>query len=105
MKSSLPVPGTLLSTPVDGPAKGISTAAHWDGMLDNYYRLMGWDRQTGKPFPATLRALGLDSVVADLWTDTTVRVNYRGVSLFIFSYRIDEILFPLIEIVSEIRFR
>jgi aldehyde:ferredoxin oxidoreductase len=60
------------STPVDGPAKGISIASHWDGMLDNYYRLMGWDRQTGKPLPATLSALGLDSVVADLWTDTTV---------------------------------
>jgi aldehyde:ferredoxin oxidoreductase len=60
------------STPIDGPAKGISSAAHWDGMLDNYYRLMGWDRLTGKPFPATLRALGLDSVVADLWTDTMV---------------------------------
>jgi hypothetical protein len=29
-------------------------------------------RQTGKPFPETLRALGLDSVAADLWTDTTV---------------------------------
>ncbi len=57
------------STPVDGPAKGISIAAHWDGMLDNYYRLMGWDRQTGKPFPATLKALGLDSVIADLWIE------------------------------------
>jgi aldehyde:ferredoxin oxidoreductase len=57
------------STPVDGPAKGISIASHWNGMLDNYYRLMGWDRQTGKPFPATLRALGLDAVAADLWTE------------------------------------
>ncbi len=58
------------STPVDGPAKGIGIAPHWDAMLDNYYHLMGWDRKTGKPFPETLRALGLDSVVADLWTDT-----------------------------------
>ncbi|MCL5807615.1 MAG: hypothetical protein M1418_03500 [Deltaproteobacteria bacterium] len=60
------------STPVDGPAKGISIAPHWDTMLDNYYRLMGWDRQTGKPLPETLRALELDSVVADLWRDTKV---------------------------------
>ena len=60
------------STPVDGPAKGISIAPHWEGMLDNYYRLMGWDRQTGKPLPETLKALGLDSVVADLWADTMV---------------------------------
>jgi aldehyde:ferredoxin oxidoreductase len=57
------------STPVDGPSKGISIAPHWDGMMDNYYQLMGWDRQTGKPFPETLRALGLDSVVDDLWTE------------------------------------
>jgi aldehyde:ferredoxin oxidoreductase len=57
------------STPVDGPAKGISIAAHWDGMMDNYYQLMGWDRKTGRPFPETLRALGLDSVAADLWTE------------------------------------
>jgi aldehyde:ferredoxin oxidoreductase len=57
------------STPVDGPAKGISIETHWDGMMDNYYRLMGWDRQTGKPLPATLRALGLDSVATDLWSE------------------------------------
>ncbi len=56
------------SAPTDGPAKGISIAPHWDEMLDNYHRLMGWDRQTGKPLPETLRGLGLDSVVADLWT-------------------------------------
>ena len=43
-----------------------------DGMLDTYYQLMGWDRETGKPSPVTLRALGLDYVVADLWADTTV---------------------------------
>jgi aldehyde:ferredoxin oxidoreductase len=55
------------SAPTDGPAKDISIAPHWDGMLDNYYGLMGWDRQTGKPLPETLRALGLGSVVADLW--------------------------------------
>ncbi|MFC2001497.1 aldehyde ferredoxin oxidoreductase family protein [Chloroflexota bacterium] len=60
------------SAPVDGPAKGISIAPHWDSMLDNYYQLMGWDRQTGKPYPATLSALGLDYVAADLWADTTV---------------------------------
>jgi aldehyde:ferredoxin oxidoreductase len=55
------------SAPADGPAKGVSIVSHWDAMLDNYYRLMGWDRKTGKPLPETLRALGLDSVVADLW--------------------------------------
>lgn len=55
------------STPVDGPAKGISVVQHWDSMLDNYYKLMGWDRKTGRPFPETLRALGLEHVITDLW--------------------------------------
>ncbi len=41
-------------------------------MLDNYYRLMGWDRETGKPLPETLRASGLDFVVADIWADAKV---------------------------------
>ena len=56
------------SAPTDGPAKGITIAPHWEEMLDSYYREMGWDRQTGKPLPETLRSLGLDSVVADLWS-------------------------------------
>lgn len=55
------------SAPVDGPAQGISVAPHWDSMLDNYYALMGWDRKTGRPLPETLKALGLDHVVNDLW--------------------------------------
>lgn len=29
--------------------KGISVAPHRDRMLENYYRLMGWDVETGKP--------------------------------------------------------
>ena len=57
------------SAPTDGPAKDISIVPHWDSMLENYHRLMGWDRETGRPFPGTLNALGLESVVADLWTD------------------------------------
>lgn len=55
------------SAPADGPAKGITIMPHWEEMLDNYYRLMGWDRATGKPLPGTLRRLGLDSVARDLW--------------------------------------
>jgi len=55
------------SAPVDGPAKGISIGEHWEGMLDNYYQLMGWDRKTGRPLPETLKALGLENVVNDLW--------------------------------------
>jgi aldehyde:ferredoxin oxidoreductase len=55
------------SAPVDGPAKGISVMPVWNQMMDSYYKLMGWDRVSGRPYPETLKALGLDSVVKDLW--------------------------------------
>ncbi len=57
------------SAPVDGPAQGISINEHWDSMLDNYYELMGWDRKTGKPLPETLKKLGLEEIVDELWKD------------------------------------
>ena len=57
------------SAPSDGPAKGISIVPHWDYMLDNYYKLMGWDKKTGKPLPETLKSLGLDDVARELWSD------------------------------------
>jgi aldehyde:ferredoxin oxidoreductase len=34
-----------------------------DSMLDEYYRLHGWDRESGRPTEATLRRLGLGFVV------------------------------------------
>jgi aldehyde:ferredoxin oxidoreductase len=55
------------STPIDGPTKDIAIAPHWEKMLENYYRLMGWDLETGKPLPETLINLGLEHVVDDLW--------------------------------------
>jgi len=55
------------SAPVDGPAKGVTIQPHWEGMLDNYYEQMAWDRESGRPLPETLRALGLDDVANDLW--------------------------------------
>ncbi|MFC1898717.1 aldehyde ferredoxin oxidoreductase family protein [Chloroflexota bacterium] len=54
------------SIPTDGPAEGIGIMEQWEGMLDNYYNLMGWDRKTGKPLPETLKALGLENVIKDL---------------------------------------
>ena len=55
------------STPVDGPFKGVSIQPHWEAMLDNYYKLMGWDPRTSKPLPETLRNLGLGHVIKDIW--------------------------------------
>jgi aldehyde:ferredoxin oxidoreductase len=54
------------STPVDGPAKGIGVMSHWELIRTNYYQRMGWDPETGKPLPETLKKLGLADLVKDL---------------------------------------
>ncbi|HET6494429.1 MAG TPA: aldehyde ferredoxin oxidoreductase C-terminal domain-containing protein [Thermoleophilia bacterium] len=54
------------SVPVDGPAKGKDIMEKWGRMLEVYYGEMGWDRETGKPLPQTLRDLGLEDLIADL---------------------------------------
>ncbi len=55
------------STHVDGPWKGIGIIPYLDDMLENYYRLMGWDVKTGKPLPETLKSLDLEHVITDIW--------------------------------------
>jgi len=54
------------STPVDGPVKGIGIQPHWESIRRNYYQLMGWDPETGKPLPETLKKLGLEDLLKDL---------------------------------------
>jgi aldehyde:ferredoxin oxidoreductase len=53
------------STPVDGPSQGNDIQPAWEGMLRNYYELMGWD-EWGTPLPETLQKLGLERAAADL---------------------------------------
>jgi aldehyde:ferredoxin oxidoreductase len=55
------------STPIDGPAAGVSTAPHWDHMLDRWYQLVEYDRDSGRPWPHLLDRLGLPDVKAELW--------------------------------------
>jgi aldehyde:ferredoxin oxidoreductase len=55
------------SVPVDGPARGQNVLANWERMLDVWYETVGYDRQTGKPLPATLQELGLGHLIPDLW--------------------------------------
>ncbi len=54
------------SIPIDGPAQGKNIMEKWPWMVENYYRLMGWDPQTGKPLPETLEKLGLKELIKDL---------------------------------------
>jgi aldehyde:ferredoxin oxidoreductase len=55
------------SMPLDGPSVGISIMTHWDDMLKIYYRIMGWNQDTGVPSQETLRDLEIDFVVDDLY--------------------------------------
>ncbi len=55
------------STPVDGPSQGKSIMVYWDELRSKYYELMGWDKETGKPLPDTLRHLGLEHAIPELW--------------------------------------
>jgi aldehyde:ferredoxin oxidoreductase len=54
------------SVPADGPAQGKNIMEKWPWMVENYYRLMGWDTKTGKPLPETLKQLGLEEIIKDL---------------------------------------
>lgn len=55
----------LLEPPPDGPSKG--SIVQIKPMVREYYQRMGWDEKTGKPLMTTLRALGLEDVISDLW--------------------------------------
>ena len=55
------------SIPVDGPMAGKSILEHWDDMRRGYYELMGWDFETGRPLPETLKRYGLEELIPDVW--------------------------------------
>jgi aldehyde:ferredoxin oxidoreductase len=48
------------STPVDGPNAGKSFLECFPAMRQAYWRFMGWDENTGRPLPETLKELNLD---------------------------------------------
>jgi len=50
-----------------GPLRGFKhDPEKWDRMLDEYYGLAGWDKETGVPAQAKLEALGLRDVAEEL---------------------------------------
>jgi len=62
------LPPRLLEEPLpEGPAAG-KVNENLPAMLDKYYELRGWDRDSGKPTPDKLRELGLEEYIEDLWT-------------------------------------
>ena len=55
------------STPVDGPAAGTSAKENWETMISTYYETAGWDRETGRPFPETMRRLDMGDLIPEVW--------------------------------------
>jgi aldehyde:ferredoxin oxidoreductase len=51
------------SVPTDGPAEGANIMPHWDGMLREYRRTLGWDEEHGIPTDETLRELELAEMI------------------------------------------
>ncbi|MEK7777036.1 MAG: aldehyde ferredoxin oxidoreductase C-terminal domain-containing protein, partial [Chloroflexota bacterium] len=49
-----------------GPTAGLSLAPYLKEGVEEFYVAMGWDRETGRPLPETLRRLGLQDIVKDL---------------------------------------
>jgi len=60
--------GRYTDEPVHGgPLDGLAhDQEKWDKMLDEYYEVVGWDKNTGVPTRATLERLGLKDVADEL---------------------------------------
>jgi aldehyde:ferredoxin oxidoreductase len=54
-----------LEPPPVGPSKGLSIEPYLPGMVDEYYRQMGWDVATGLPTAETLQRLGMEEFLDD----------------------------------------
>ncbi|MDP2916583.1 MAG: aldehyde ferredoxin oxidoreductase C-terminal domain-containing protein [Dehalococcoidia bacterium] len=66
LEDDLDVGARMLEPPVDGPAKGKTVAPYFKEAVLEYYRLMGWEENTGKPLPETLKRLGLQHLIKKL---------------------------------------
>ncbi len=53
----------FLEPPPKGAGKDKDVRRHVGWMVEEYYRLMGWNEKTGKPLKETLERLGLDVLV------------------------------------------
>lgn len=63
----LDVSPRLLEPPADGVCQGKTIGPYLKGMVDEYYRLMGWDVESGRPLKQTLERLNLGYTVSQIW--------------------------------------
>jgi aldehyde:ferredoxin oxidoreductase len=64
----LDVSRRYLEAPHAGPSKDKTIAPYLPAMVDEYYRQMGWDVETGLPLPETLQRLGITEEFARIRT-------------------------------------
>ena len=67
MADDLDVSPRLLEPQKVGPGAGLTIAPYLRQGVGEFYEAMGWDKETGKPLPDTLRRLGLGDLVNDLY--------------------------------------
>jgi aldehyde:ferredoxin oxidoreductase len=66
--AELEVPSPRYSSKqIDGPLKAESVIPVLPQMMRTHYEALGWDVKTGSPLPETLKSLGLDYVIPDIW--------------------------------------
>jgi aldehyde:ferredoxin oxidoreductase len=61
------LPEQLLKPFKDGGSAGY--VPPFDEMLTAYYKIRGWDPETGKPTPERLQKLGLQEYIRDIWSE------------------------------------
>lgn len=60
LESDLDIGQRLMEAPSEGQAKGKTVTPYLRDLIKDFYKYMGWDRETGKPLPETLKKLGLE---------------------------------------------
>jgi aldehyde:ferredoxin oxidoreductase len=65
-EDELDVSAKHLEPPPVGPSKGLSIEPYLPAMVDEYYRRLGWNVDTGLPTPETLKRLGMEEFLGDV---------------------------------------
>jgi aldehyde:ferredoxin oxidoreductase len=68
----------LLEAPPAGPGEGNAFGPHLATMIDEYYQLMGWEVETGRPSQETIDRLDLNDMVAQLSMESVIGAERGG---------------------------
>jgi aldehyde:ferredoxin oxidoreductase len=60
IENDMDVGPRLVEPATEGRAKDMDIRPHLKGLIQDFYEAMGWERETGKPLPETLKKLDLE---------------------------------------------